>query len=105
MDTRAVRPSAILTNLILRNLRIFIGCPFLRRGHHLGRRPMAPAVSFTVGVRSGRGLTSSRRKYQSAVGGTRASRAHGAGSRSQGVATALAPSVTRAGTHARSSAA
>src|SRR6516162_8971558 len=38
----AVRPSAILTNLILRDFVIFIGWPFLRRGHQPGRRPTAP---------------------------------------------------------------
>src|SRR6516164_3389176 len=37
----AVRPSAIFTNVILRNLVMFIGCPFLRRGHHPGQRPTA----------------------------------------------------------------
>src|SRR5262249_39920213 len=44
----AVRPSAILTNLILRNSVIFTGCPFLWRGHQPGRRPKAPAVSNTL---------------------------------------------------------
>src|SRR5215813_13640662 len=44
----AVRPSAILTNLILSKLVIFTGCPFLWRGHQPGRRPKAPAVSNTL---------------------------------------------------------
>src|SRR5215471_15886806 len=58
----AVRPSAALANFILRNLVIFIGCPSLLRGQQYGRRPAAPAVSVTpIGVRSGPGLTSSRR--------------------------------------------
>src|SRR6516162_7452678 len=37
----AVRPSVILTNVRLRNLAIFMGCPFLRRGRQPGRRPTA----------------------------------------------------------------
>src|SRR5215469_325689 len=37
----AVRPSATFTNVVLRNLVIFMGCPFLRRGHQPGRRPTA----------------------------------------------------------------
>ena len=37
----AAKPSAILTNVILRNLVIFMGCLFLRRGHQPGRRPTA----------------------------------------------------------------
>src|SRR5215469_13735639 len=60
MAMSAVRPSALLTNLILRNLVIFTGCPFLWRGHQAGRRPKAPAVSLTpLGVRRGADLTSS----------------------------------------------
>src|SRR6516165_276389 len=44
---RAVRPSGFLTNLILKNVVIFTGCPLLWRGHQPGRRPKAPAVSLT----------------------------------------------------------
>src|SRR5215469_16330480 len=40
----AVRPSAILMNLILRNLVVFTGCPFLWRGHQSGRRPKVPPL-------------------------------------------------------------
>src|SRR5215467_7791861 len=44
----AVRPSAILTNLILSNLVIFTGCPFLWRGHQSGPRPTAPRYSLIL---------------------------------------------------------
>src|SRR5262249_37868346 len=41
MAISVVRPNAILAKLVLRNLVVFIGCPFLRRGHSPGRRPTA----------------------------------------------------------------
>src|SRR5215471_6787332 len=64
----AVRPSGFFTNLILGNLVIFTGCPFLWRGHQPGRRPKAPAVSLTpVGLRSGPDLTCSRRTHRDAA--------------------------------------
>src|SRR5215469_9404962 len=63
----AIGPSAALTNLILRNLVIFTGCPFLR-GCQPGRWPRALAVSLTpVGVRGGADLTSPRPAHQSAA--------------------------------------
>src|SRR5262252_4377196 len=64
----AVRPSAILTNLILSKLVIFTGCPFLWRGHQPGRRPKAPrCFAHPVGLRSGRDLTCSRRTHRDAA--------------------------------------
>src|SRR5215813_6022718 len=63
----AVRPSAILTSLIVSNLVIFIGCPSPLAGQQPGRRPNGPAVSLTsIGVRSGPGLTSPRRRQRAA---------------------------------------
>jgi len=65
----AVRPSATLTNLILRNWVTFIGICFSFRGAtNLADGRRLPAVSLTcVGVRIGRDLTSSRRTHQSTV--------------------------------------
>src|SRR5262252_2420954 len=69
MAMSAVRPSALLTNLILRNLVIFTGCPFLWRGHQPGRRPKAPrCFAHPVGVRGGPDLTCSRRTHRGARG-------------------------------------
>src|SRR5215471_15979160 len=55
-----VRPNATLAKLVLRNLVVFIGCPFLRRGTNLagGQRPPR-CFAHPVGVRSGPDLRSS----------------------------------------------
>src|SRR5262249_3883490 len=44
MAISVMNPSAILTNLILRNVVIFIGCPFLWRGHQ--RSPLLRSPLF-----------------------------------------------------------
>src|SRR5215469_1380484 len=103
MAMSAVRPSALLTNLILRNLVIFTGCPFLWRGHQAGRRPKAPAVSLTpLGVRRGADLTSSWHTPQNAAGRPRpvADRTRQAGSRAKALLPPWRQASNRPG-HAR----
>src|SRR5215467_7034123 len=103
----AARPSAIFTSLILRNLVIFIGCPFLWRGHQPGgasgpplfRSPLLASAAAWV-------LRSSRRTHQSAAGRPpRAGKMHTVGGPGQEALWPPCRQAAPAGTRTRSSAA
>src|SRR5262249_46490240 len=49
MAISVMNPSAILTNLILRNVVIFIGCPFLWRGRQRSPLLRSPLLVCTAG--------------------------------------------------------